>query len=287
MEIVANTKSKYSNLTRKQKMVADYMLENIEKMAFLTLKELSEEIGVSQVTILNTFNAIGFESFNEVKYECRKQLCLEEKINFYREMQTKSISVPAYEKRKQRDWLSGIVKDELRDIEEYISALDIREMFDAAELFTTHSKIVLCGRGVSKIIADYMAIRLTGLGIPSMVMNTELSDSIGMFLPLFDRQTLVVAISFPDYYSMTTKIAEMAVKKGCTVLAITDFKSAPIVQYGKMVLTAPSSTKMCANTLSSTMILVNILASALDIITSYRTDVNGEGEERFEQLFHD
>lgn len=287
MDMITKIRSKYPDLTRKQKLIADYMLENIEKMSFLTLKELSEELDVTEVTILNACGALGFSSFNEVKYESRKYLSLMEKVNLHRDMVYLSNYIPEYELANQKALLKNIVQEELGQMESFAESLDMDLMFSAAELFLSAPKIVLCGRGISKLLADFLAIRLAGVDIASTVMDTELNDSIHAALPMFDESTLVVTISFPDYYFMTDKIAEHAAKEGCKVLVITDSQNAPIVRFASQTLLVPSSTRLFLNTVSIPMALINVLTSALDIVNSYRKDGKEGGSERFNNLFQE
>lgn len=287
MDMITNIRSKYPNLTRKQKLIADYMLENIEKMSFLTLKELSEELDITEVTILNACSALGFSSFNEVKYESRKYISLMEKVNLHKEMEYVSTYIPEYELTNQKELLKNIVQEEFVQMQSFVEGLDIDLMFSAAELFISKPKVVLCGRGISKLLADFLSIRLAGVDVGSTVMDTELNDSIHAAIPMFDKNTLVVAISFPDYYFMTDKLAEHARKEGCSVLAITDSPNAPITQFADSSLFVPSSTRLFLNTLSIPMALINVLTSALDIVSSYRSDGKTGGAERFNSLFQE
>lgn len=287
MDMITKIKEGYPSLTRKQKMIADYMLQNIEKMSFLTLRELSEELDVTEVTILNACSALGFNSFNEVKYESRKYTSLMEKVKLHRDMEYVSAYIPRYELQNQKELLKNIVKEEERQMESFLRLLDVDVIFEAAELFLQYDKIVLCGRGVSKLAADFLSIRLAGVNIASTVMDTELNDSLHAALPMFDEKTLVVAVSFPDYYFMTDKIAEYARGEGCKVLGITDSINAPITKFTHRDLLSPSATRLFLNTVSMPMALINILTSALDIIISYRQEDRQDDSKRFDSLFQE
>ena len=65
MDIIETIKSRYDGLTKKQKKIADYMINHIDKMSFITMKELSDATSVTEVTILNACAALGFPSFKE------------------------------------------------------------------------------------------------------------------------------------------------------------------------------------------------------------------------------
>ena len=51
MVIIENIKKRSTELTRKQYMVAMYMIDHPDEMAYITLKELSQNIGVTEITI--------------------------------------------------------------------------------------------------------------------------------------------------------------------------------------------------------------------------------------------
>ena len=74
MDIIENIKKRSTELTRKQYMVAKYMIDHPDEMAYITLKELSRDIGVTEITILNTCASLGYEGFTQIKYEFRKDI---------------------------------------------------------------------------------------------------------------------------------------------------------------------------------------------------------------------
>ena len=74
MDIIENIKKRSTELTRKQYMVAKYMIDHPDEMAYITLKELSQNIGVTEITILNTCASLGYEGFTQIKYEFRKDI---------------------------------------------------------------------------------------------------------------------------------------------------------------------------------------------------------------------
>ena len=49
MDIIENIKKRSTELTRKQYMVAKYMIDHPDEMAYITLKELSQNIGVTEM----------------------------------------------------------------------------------------------------------------------------------------------------------------------------------------------------------------------------------------------
>lgn len=264
-DIMTNIEQCYSKMTKKQRQIADYIKDNADTMTFITLKELSRELGVTEITILNACKVLGYNSFNEVKYEVRKFININRRIGLYRQNDYFNTDVPEYELNDKERLLTEICREERELVEEYARNFDSRRLMDAARLFLQYPKVVLCGRGLSHIICQWMASSLAGAQIASMLIDTELNESIYSVLPAIDENTLLVAVSFPDHYFMTEKIAGYGKKKGAKVLVITDTLEAEIAQHADECLTVRSTTRMFLNTASAPMALINLLMSAVKI----------------------
>ncbi len=264
-DIIMQIDRHYLSMTKKQRQVADYIKENIDTMAFITLKEMSKELGITEITILNACKVLGYNSFNEIKYEVRKYINVNRRMVLYSQNEYFNSALPEYELSDKERLLTEICMEERGLMDEYARNFDSRQVMEAARLFLTYSKIILCGRGMSHILCQWLASDLAGAQVSSMITNPELNESVFATLPAIDGDTLLVAISFPDYYFMTEQIARYAKKKGAKVLSITDSPQAEVAKYGDLSLTVRSTTRMFLNTASAPMALINLLVSAIKI----------------------
>lgn len=285
MTVIEQLQAKFPILTRKQREVADYMLEDPERMSYITLKEMSRETGVTEMTILKTCSLLGFSSFSTLKYEFRKYAAQQRELLRHEENEYLMPPAPDYELDDPRRLLQEICREEQQLTERFFQQLDLNRISEAAGLLLEADRIVLCGRGVSYNICDYMAMRLSTLGRGAVTINSELDDSIHAALPLLAERSLLVAVSYPDYYRMTTKVAEYASRKGARVLGLTDTEKSPILPFCTMSLTAPTQTRMFLNTIGTPVILVNLLTTALHIRLSGQEADFGANIEEFYSLF--
>ncbi len=281
-DIMMRIEEYYPSMTRKQKQVVGYMKENIDTMAFITLKEMSKELGVTEITILNTCKVLGYNSFNEVKYEIRKYININRRIGLYQQNDYFNTALPEYELSDKERLLTEICMEERGLLDEYTRNFDSRHIMKTARLFFEYPKIILCGRGMSYIVCQWFAADLAGAQISAMIVNTELNDSVFLSLPAFGPDTLLVAVSFPDYYYMTDQVARYAKKKGAKVIGITDSPAAEIAKCADELLTIRSTTRMCLNTASAPMALINLLVSAIKIEGDMEAGVIGK---EFGKLF--
>ena len=284
MDIIETIQSRYVGLTKKQKQIADYMVNHIDKMSFITLKEMSAATAITETTILNACSAMGFSSFNEVKYEFRKYVSMQEQFEIHKENEYTSTAIPKYELEEREALLDAIRKEEKECVNHALAQLDLQKVIEAARIIMQGKRIVFCGRGFSVLMCKALQIWISTSGLPGIVMDTELNDEIHALLPLITEETVVVAFSFPDYYFMTTKIVEFSKKSGAKVIGITNVEESPIAEFSDVLLLAPSSTRLFMNNLSSPMAVLNLLASAVEIEVS-ASDRQMSADQSFTELF--
>ena len=271
MNVIERIQEKYGDMTRKQRVLADYMLENPDSMSFMTMKNLSGRTQVSEMTILNYCTALGYGNYNELKYEFRKYINERNKIEVQRQNEYLNASVPEYELDDKQNLLYQVCQEEFDLLKLLFAHIDIPSLFQGAEMMLDADCTVFCARGVSLQIADFLSMRLATMGLPSIVMNTELNDSVQSVLPLLRGGTLLVPISLPDYYVMTTKVCEFARQRRCRILALTDSKEqSPVAPFGDLVLTAPASSRLFLNSPGALLVLAHLLSAALNIEKSAR-----------------
>lgn len=285
MDVIANIKEHYASATKTQKRILDFMLSHSESMCFITLKELSSETEISEPTILSTCTALGYENFNELKYEFRKYISMLCKVRVQTENLYASPGVPSRELSDKHNLLLQVCQEEFDMTKQFFSSLDIDSMFEAARMILGVESVIICGFGVSRQIADFFSMRLALLGVPSVVVNTESQDSVQSALPFLSGKTLVIAISYPDYYFMTTKVVEYAQHKQVPVIVLTDSPKSPIAQYSTLTLTCQTTTRLFLNTIALPMMLVNFITTAINIEKSASLSRLPSAAEEFAGFF--
>lgn len=265
MEILKKIEEMYPGMTRKQKVIADYMMQNTDTLTFISLRELSQKTGVTEVTILNLCKLLGYNSFNEVKYEFRKLMGNGERLLFYEGNEYYQIDIPEYELSDEEKILQDIRMEEMQLTVQTFREIDMKKLLEVAEIIVNARKIVTCGRGISYLLCEYLSTGLSAGEIASVKVNTELNENVFSILPMIDKNTVIIAFSFPDYYFATDKFAGYAKELGAKVIVITDTENAPICAYADQVILAKSNTRLALNTLSSPTAVVNLLNSAVRV----------------------
>ena len=64
----------YNMFTRSQKIIADYLTENLNAIAFCTLEELAEKINVSTTTIIRFSRTLGYSGYSEMQKDIQNNI---------------------------------------------------------------------------------------------------------------------------------------------------------------------------------------------------------------------
>ena len=66
---LALIKNAYNTLSKKEKLVIDYILENSERVFSMTVSDLAKEVGVAASTIVRLCKNLGYSGFSEFKID--------------------------------------------------------------------------------------------------------------------------------------------------------------------------------------------------------------------------
>ena len=86
MDVIQRINALYPKMTKKQKSIADCLLESPEDIAYITLAQLSKKTASSELTLLRFCQKLGYANFLEMKNAFRE----------YTQNMVKLLSSPQY-----------------------------------------------------------------------------------------------------------------------------------------------------------------------------------------------
>ena len=283
MDILEVIRSKYPQLSRTQKRIADYILEQPEEACFASLKELTEAVDATEVTVMNFTRRLGIDGFAGLKRELqdyiRIRLSPNEKI---------SRAVNDLRVRRKSGIFSALLENELQAISSTYASLSEEALREAAAMLRQARRIFLLGHDVSLPAVQFLRLRLHYLGFHAIQL--ELADRGQLLLSLSQAglEDLFVAISFPSHAPELARVGEYLRQKGVPLLAITDQPAAPVAACADRALTCATGDLLFYNTLTPPVSLINLLCSFLALEAGEGLQQTRRGvEEAFEAVFAD
>lgn len=255
IDILTYLKNNLNTFSKRQKLIASYILENYDKAAYMTAAALSETIGVSESTVVRFAAEIGFLGYPQMQKRLR-QLTVTQSTSLKRmEIASRHLD--------DENILSSVLKSDVRMIEHTLEDIDKVQFDSSVNAILNAKNIYITGVRSAASLATF-----TDFYLRLMFNNTKLissADPADMFEQAMhiDENDVIIGMSFPRYSKNMIKLLEYASKRGATVIGITDNITSPIVRVSNYSLIAKSDMNSFVDSLVAPFSVVNALIAAL------------------------
>jgi len=252
--------SKYKGLSRNQRKVADYILNNMNESAFLSVIDIGDKCGASKATVVRFAQSIGFEGFIEFRNELHA--AVQTKFSYMERFPLLADS--------DKETIYEVAQQEVKNINQTMESLSLESFNAIIDLFQKSNCIYTYGHGISALMSQVLAYSLNQVSVLARSMaSSHLSfEEQVMFLGSKD---VVVLFSFPPYSKSTLDAACLAAEKGAKVIAITDARSAPIVPLTNINLFVQSENMLFTNSFAAISVTINAITTELSVRNKEKT----------------
>jgi DNA-binding MurR/RpiR family transcriptional regulator len=254
-ELQMRIEEKYRDLSKGQKRVAEYVLDNYDKAVFLTAARLGEVVGVSESTVVRFATQLGYKGYPEF------QKALEELVrNRLNSIQRMKVT---YGRISQSQILETVLQSDIEKIKQTSNGIDHLAFNQAIDTILNARKIYVLGIRSCAPLAAFMSFYLNLLCDNVIAVNTNSSSEIFEQLIRIGEEDVIIGISFPRYSQRTLKALEFASKRKAKIITLTDSVHSPINIYSSCNLIARSDMASIVDSLVAPLSVVNALIVAL------------------------
>ncbi|WP_410208039.1 MurR/RpiR family transcriptional regulator [Fusobacterium sp.] len=218
-KLIVSLKNK---MTKKEKEISIYILNNMKEILSLTSSEMADNIGVSQSSIIKFIKKLGFNKFGEFKIQVTKELenAKQNKDKIHNEI---------YLDDSLEDLSAKVFNETVKAMEDTLKTIDHKYFENVIDVIRQSHKILLIGSGMSSIVAKDLEIKLIKIRIDAL--HYESSHMQLMKLATMDEQDLVIAISHRGETEDVIDVIKKAKKKGIKVLSITSIEKNTVADF--------------------------------------------------------
>jgi DNA-binding MurR/RpiR family transcriptional regulator len=253
IEIKEKITSKYESLPKNQKRIAEYFIDNFDKIPFVNVQDLASATGASVASIVRFSQRTGFKGFSDLRNAITR--------SFQKELHGKQI-FPLFENKKVgEDLLTEVANQDIKNINETLNFVEGRTFDYVRDQILNAERVYTAGLGISYLLAEILAYQLTQVGVSSSVLNhthTLFNENI-LFL---NPKDLLIVFSFPPYSKETIEAAEFASKRKITVISITNKNTSPVTFFTKANLIVKSENMLFTNSFAAISVLINAIATS-------------------------
>lgn len=249
-------------LSRQQRLIAEYLLDNLQEVPFLSVPQLAERSGASEATVVRLCQSIGFSGFSDMKMAVVDNLREEMQAQGQEENHDSSSAVRA-------DVLAAVAELEVHNIDRTLDNIDRASFQEVATILFRADHVFTFGLGISAHLAELAAYLLTEHGLRANSFGTHFTSPREQLVTMRATDVLMV-FSFPPYSRQTLEVLEEANERGMKTIAVTDRPSAPASLAANQALIVSSHGMTFTNATASTNVLLNALV--VEIASRHRGD---------------
>ncbi|WP_455537977.1 MurR/RpiR family transcriptional regulator [Terrisporobacter sp.] len=269
-QLISIIQLRYPKMSKGQKLIAQYIIKNYDKVAFMTASKLGETVGVSESTVVRFANALGYLGYPKL------QDALQELIkNKLTTVQRVEMSNEDYS--DDETILSKVLKSDIDNIRGTLEEIDPKAFKDASEKILKARKVYIVGMRSSHVIAQYLGFYLSLILDNVQVVRKDMGDIFEQIVRI-NEEDVIIAFSFPRYSKKSYQIVDYAKSKGAHVISITDSYFAPVACLSDNTLLVKSNMASFVDSLVPAMTVANALAISVGMkekneITRYFDDL--------------
>ncbi len=228
-DLITRIKEKLETLSPRQKVVADYILLNYTKAAFMSVSALARATKTSESTIVRLAVTLGYPGYPEMR--AAMQDLVKEKLTTIDRIS----SIPDTEGSESILW--EVIQDDLDTLKRAITEISEETFEEVVNSILEANSIYIVGLRSSFSLAHFLGFYLSWFFKNIHVVGSNI-ESIFEIMASVEEGDLVIAFGFPRYTKRTLQLLDLAKQKGAKVISITDEHS-PLTQHSDVALIVP------------------------------------------------
>lgn len=238
-----------------QKRIANYILSNYDKAAFMTACRLGQIAEVSESTVVRFAAQLGYDGYPAM------QKALQELIR------GKLTSIQRIEASGEQmsggDIAGSVMQRDMETIRSTIERMDRAEFDLAVEKLVEAKHIYLLGVRSSSFLAGYLNFYFNLIFKNLKLVQSSAAGEIFDQMLRIGPGDVLVGISFPRYSKIAVNAVHFARDRGADVIAVTDSKMSPLYKMASASLLVSSDMISFVDSMAAPVSLLNALIMAV------------------------
>lgn len=269
-DLIFEIKSEYSRLSKGHKLIANFILENYDKAAFMTAASLGKSIDISESTVVRFAYRLGYQGYRDLQKDLQE--LIKSKLTTIQR-----IKLIESEYLDETNTMTKIMQRDMENIKKTINGIDVEEFDKAIDLVLRSKKKYIVGLRSSSFLAGYLGFYMNFLMEDVHIINSESNDIFEQLLRMKSDDVIIV-ITFPRYSRRIIDVLDFAKKRKTPIITLTDSLISPSAKAADISLTASSDMISFIDSLVAPMSLINSFIIALgnlrkDDLNKYFTEL--------------
>ena len=220
--LILHIQSTYNQLTKTEKKVATYVLENTEQVLYMSITDLADACGVGDTSVYRFCRTMGLQGYQEFKVQL--SLC---HAGF-------DSAIHVGSKAGIEDLADCVMKVNMKAIQDTYMLLDRVTIDKVVTMMDEARRVYFFGIGDSLLIAKIAYNRF--LRITGKVFCIDDPHVQSMAVSIANEEDLIILISYSGATKDNIHVAKEAKKVGAKIACITHYKKSLLTSYSDAIL---------------------------------------------------
>lgn len=251
-DIMMKLEQQLPNMTKMQKRVTNFILENPVRAAMATINELSGESGVSTATIVRTTIALGYSSYSDFQRNLQSHLMLYAvPIRRIETLSEGNVSEKAYT-------VNMILQQQIDNLVKTSAQITEQQVDDSVAILEKSSHIYIIAERNCRVTAYYLYHNLNRI-TDRVDLLTYYDFNLPEHLHRIKPGDAVISICMPRYAARIVNATRIAKEQGASVISITDAATSPLAEYSDCLFSVRQQSFGLHNSQLSSLLIAEIL----------------------------
>lgn len=252
----------FDSLSRQLKLIARYIEQHRDHVALDRIQDVAERCGVQPSAVIRFCKHFGFSGYSEMQRIFREGITQQIAPSRNYQARIREVIESAQGRLSSADIAHEFIGGSIAGMQELQRDLHGSTFADAVDLLAGAKTVWILGTRRSFAVAAYLAYALqhTDKQIQHLAGLGSMHEGQLRGLQPGD---VMIAVSFAPYAEETQLAAQMAVQRGCKLIAITDSRMSPLARDAAAALLVHESSTFGFRSLTNTMCLAQSLFIAL------------------------
>ena len=245
----------YSDMSKGQKRIADFILKNYDKAAYMTALRLGDSVGVSESTVVRFAMDLGYPGYPQLQKALqdlvRNRLTTLQRMEMTSDMSRSMV-------------LRTVLRADMSNLRQTIDSVNAEEFEQVVDEVYNARRVYILGARSSAPLAQFMGYYLNFLLDNVVVVTSGINDIMEQLVHIEENDVLI-GISFPRYSKRTIEGVRFAKDKGARIVAITDSGASPLNEFADHVLVAHSNIASFVDSLVAPFSIVNAFVVSIGL----------------------
>ena len=228
IDILERIHASYYQLTAAEKKVADFVLNQSERVQFMSITQLAEECGTAEATISRFCRSLRLKGFNAFKIELARHSSLEKPLR----NQNMSLDTPEGRFRE-------VGRQSTDAISQTVGLMNQKTILRVVEMMEKAPHVMCIGSGGSMIMASDCAHQFSTItpkfyAVSDAHMQMAAAATMG-------PDDIIILFSYSGATTNGIQILELAKQRGVKTILVTRYNKSPAAKLADAVLLCGSN----------------------------------------------